>query len=281
MRTIKMKSGSVPGKAKAIALTLLITSIGLGSAAFAASSAHSKTGIQGTVVAATTQTQSSSAGFELDYFHAERVSKTYAIRLKNGLSASFDFQNGTATLTDVTGHQTTLPLEQVLLQATNGNSQAAAQMYDNCISPSAPPSPTRSWRMQDQRALAPTFVSRLAEQGTSVRIFSFRHHAIRAGLATTTVHCGPLQPVATASPSLVHATNGREACQTGVLAGCQIGARTTSGGAVPSEILRRLLNRRAPTGVLPTTLIASFGNTTEKTHVTSWYRTTCLKAEWM
>jgi len=130
MRTIKMKSGPVPGKAKAIALTLLITSIGLGSTAFAASSAHSKTGIQGTVVAATTQTQSSSAGFELDYFHAERVSKTYAIRLKNGLSASFDFQNGTATLTDVTGHQTTLPLEQVLLQATNGNSQAAAQMYD-------------------------------------------------------------------------------------------------------------------------------------------------------
>src|SRR5690348_7305313 len=123
----------------------------------------------------------------------------------------------------------------------------------NCISPSAPPSPTRSWRMQDQRALAPTFVSRLAEQGTSVRIFSFRHHAIRAGLATTTVLCGPLQPVATVSQSLVHATNGREACQTGALVACQIGVRTIYGGVAHSGTPLQQVSRRVQTVALRTT----------------------------
>lgn len=120
----------VSSKAKAIALSLLIACSGLASTAFAAASTPGSVGIQGANRAAAAQTHSSSTNYELDYFHAYKTSKTYAIRLKNGLRASFDFDKGTATLTDVAGNRTTLPLQQVLLEANNGNSQAAAEMYD-------------------------------------------------------------------------------------------------------------------------------------------------------
>ncbi|MBS0558309.1 MAG: hypothetical protein JSR27_12965 [Proteobacteria bacterium] len=69
------------------------------------------------------------SGFALDYFHAYRATRTYAIQLQNGLSATFDFRQDTATL--YAGTQTiTLPLDQVLLQAANGNSKLAARMYN-------------------------------------------------------------------------------------------------------------------------------------------------------
>jgi hypothetical protein len=38
------------------------------------------------------------------------------------LHASFDFEHGTATLWDASGNKTTFSLQQVLLQANNGNS---------------------------------------------------------------------------------------------------------------------------------------------------------------
>lgn len=129
MRIIKMNSKLIPNKAKVVALSLLIACSGLGGTAFAASSAP-RIGIQGTDAAAATQTQSTSTGFQLRYFHAEGVSKTYALTLRNGLSASFDFETNTVTLIDVAGRQKTFPLDQALLQAANGNSQAAAEMYD-------------------------------------------------------------------------------------------------------------------------------------------------------
>jgi len=130
MRIIEMESMIIPNKVKAIGLILLLVCGGVSNYVFAASPMPGAFGAHGTDLAAAIQAQSSSTGFELNYFHAERASKTYAIRLKNGLSASFDFQNGTVTLVDVTGSQSTLPLERVLLQVTNGNGQAASQMYD-------------------------------------------------------------------------------------------------------------------------------------------------------
>src|SRR5690348_1942527 len=130
MRIIEMESMIIPNKVKAIGLILLLVCGGVSNSVFAASPMPGAFGAHGTDLAAAIQAQSSSTGFELNYFHAERASKTYAIRLKNGLSASFDFQNGTVTLVDVTGSQSTLPLERVLLQVTNGNGQAASQMYD-------------------------------------------------------------------------------------------------------------------------------------------------------
>lgn len=69
------------------------------------------------------------SGFALDYFHAYRATRTYAIQLQNGLSATFDFRQDTATLYTGT-QQFTLPLNQVLLQAANGNSNLAARMYN-------------------------------------------------------------------------------------------------------------------------------------------------------
>lgn len=87
-------------------------------------------GIQNANRTAAAGTQSSSTDYELNYFHAYKASKTYAISLKNGLHASFDFEHGTATLWDASGNKTTFSLQQVLLQANNGNSQAAAEMYD-------------------------------------------------------------------------------------------------------------------------------------------------------
>ena len=130
MRIIEMNSRLVPSKTRVIVLSLLVGCSGLGGTAFAASSAPSKHGVQGANVTAAAQAESSSTGFELDYYHAEKMSKTYALRLKNGLRASLDFQNGIVTLTDATGRQKTFPLDQALLQATNGNSQAAVEMYD-------------------------------------------------------------------------------------------------------------------------------------------------------
>ena len=69
------------------------------------------------------------SGYELNYFHAYRAARTYAIQLQNGLAATFDFRQGTATLYSGP-QQFTLPLDQVLLQAANGNSNLAAQMYN-------------------------------------------------------------------------------------------------------------------------------------------------------
>jgi hypothetical protein len=69
------------------------------------------------------------SGYELNYFHAYRAARTYAIQLQNGLAATFDFRHGTATLYSGP-QQFTLPLDQVLLQAANGNSNLAAQMYN-------------------------------------------------------------------------------------------------------------------------------------------------------
>lgn len=116
-------------KVTTAALSLLIACGGMGGTALAASSTPGMTGAQRAVSAATTQAQSSSAGFQLDYFHVDKASKTYAIQLKNGVSASFDFESGIATLTDITGKQTTFPLEQVLLEEADGDSQVAAELY--------------------------------------------------------------------------------------------------------------------------------------------------------
>ncbi|HET9189649.1 MAG TPA: hypothetical protein VFN69_03660 [Rudaea sp.] len=69
------------------------------------------------------------SGFDLDYFHAYRAARTYAISLQNGLSATFDFRQGTATLY-YGPQQITLPLNQVFLQAANGNSNLATRMYN-------------------------------------------------------------------------------------------------------------------------------------------------------
>lgn len=78
---------------------------------------------------AATSPASSSTGFELDYYHADSASKTYAIRLKNGLQATFDFGHDTATLY-FGPNLATFPLEQALVQANGGNVEAASEMYD-------------------------------------------------------------------------------------------------------------------------------------------------------
>lgn len=71
----------------------------------------------------------SSTSAHLAYFHADRASKTYYTRLQNGVEATLDFQNDTATLY-LDGNQKQYPLQTVLLQASNGNSQAATAMYN-------------------------------------------------------------------------------------------------------------------------------------------------------
>ena len=84
-------------------------------------------GLSGSIAVA--QGDTSNSGFELDYYHAYHAKRTYAIRLRNGLRATFDFRHGTATLY-ANGQQSTMPLDQVLLQAANGNSHLATQMYN-------------------------------------------------------------------------------------------------------------------------------------------------------
>lgn len=112
-------------RGKLYGLCMLLGSAGFAGSAFAAPPAAPLQILHG----ATTH-DTGSSNVELDYFHAYMATKTYAIRLKNGLSASFDFQNGIVTLDDGKGNTTTLPLEAVLLKATNGDVQAAADMYD-------------------------------------------------------------------------------------------------------------------------------------------------------
>lgn len=121
---MNVKSSS--SKVKAVALVFLVGCSGWSSAALAEGAARQSNIIHDTSVATM---DSSSAGYELDYFHAYKTSKTYAIRLKNGLQASFDFNTGTATIYDGVNH-TSVPLEDVLLQANNGNVQAAAEMFE-------------------------------------------------------------------------------------------------------------------------------------------------------
>lgn len=112
---------------KAMALAVFVALGGFGHAALGSSATH--TGTLATNGVTTTQA-SPSSGFELDYFHTYKASQTYAIALKNGLRALFDFKHGTATIYDTSGGQRAFPLEQALLEASNGDGQAAAEMYN-------------------------------------------------------------------------------------------------------------------------------------------------------
>jgi hypothetical protein len=115
-----MEIERVSGTTHVVALGLLAACTAFGGTALAAGATSD--GIQNANRTAAVRTQSSSTGYELNYFHAYKASKTYAISLKNGLHASFDFEHGTATLWDASGNKTTFSLQQVLLQANNGNS---------------------------------------------------------------------------------------------------------------------------------------------------------------
>ena len=72
---------------------------------------------------------SSSPGWQVAYFHKDRASRTYALKLKNGLSAKFDFTRGVATLS-YANKQAQYSLNSVILKATNNNAQAASAMYN-------------------------------------------------------------------------------------------------------------------------------------------------------
>lgn len=98
-------------RTKNVVLVLLIACVGLGSSI------------------AVAQSGATNSGFELDYFHAYRQARTYSIQLQNGLAATFDFRHGTATLY-YGRQQSTMPLDQVFLQAANGNSNLATRMYN-------------------------------------------------------------------------------------------------------------------------------------------------------
>lgn len=121
-----MNMKPVSGRTRVLVLGVLTGCASIAGTALAAPPASAGGGSNGRV---TTQAAASPGGYDLDYFHADRASRTYAIRLQNGTQAEFDFDNGTATLY-VSGMPTILPLDQVLIEANGGDVQAASAMYD-------------------------------------------------------------------------------------------------------------------------------------------------------